>query len=87
MAKSSYEYAMRSLETQVEEENGVKEMIIAAYEASGGTYGYRRILHQVRQDGLCGLGEWTSRRLMMEFNSLVDNKLSNTCLILPFPWF
>lgn len=32
MAKSSYEYAVRSLETQVEEENGIKEMIIAAYE-------------------------------------------------------
>lgn len=64
MAKSSYEYAMRSLEMQVEKENGIKEMIIAAYEASGGTYGYRRILHQVSQDGLYGLGEWNILRLM-----------------------
>ena len=66
MAKSSYEYAMRSLEKQAAVDNSIKTVIVAAYEASGGTYGYRRILHQARQEGLYAFGEWTIRKLMKE---------------------
>jgi putative transposase len=55
MAKSSYEYA-RSAQAKGETE---------AFEASGGTYGYRRIYAQVNADAEDGaaIGEWTVRSI------------------------
>ena len=61
MAKSSYEYA-RNAQARGEgaERAAVREAVVAAFRASGGTYGYRRITAQV------GAGEWTVRGIMRD---------------------
>ena len=43
MSKSSYEYARRSLERSSRRDAAVRERVRAAFEASGRTYGYRRV--------------------------------------------
>ena len=61
MAKSSYEYATAVLNRpESEERRAARENIAAAFEESGGTYGYRRIC------AIVGLAEWTVRKVMAE---------------------
>ena len=71
MAKSSCEYA-RSAQAKGETEGRVaaRKAVIEAFEASGGTYGYRRIYAQVNADAGDGaaIGEWTVRSIMEEEN-------------------
>ena len=48
MAKSSYEYARNvRLKGETEEHAAAREAVMAAFESSGGTYGYRRIVAEV----------------------------------------
>ena len=67
MAKSSYEYA-RSAQAggEAEERAAARKAVIEAFEASGGTYGYRRVYAQVNADAGDGaaIGEWTVRGIM-----------------------
>ena len=59
MAKSSYEYARNArAKGESEERAAARKAVIAAFEASGGTYGYRRIASVV------DVGEWTVRDIM-----------------------
>ncbi|CDD86668.1 integrase catalytic region [Collinsella sp. CAG:289] len=71
MAKSSYEYA-RSAQArgETEEHAAARKAVIEAFEASGGTYGYRRIYARVNADVEDGeaIGEWTVRSIMEEEN-------------------
>ena len=71
MAKSSYEYA-RSAQAkgETEEHAAARKAVVEAFEASGGTYGYRRIYAQVNADAEDGaaIGEWTVRSIMEEEN-------------------
>ena len=61
MAKSSYEYAANAQERgETEEHAAARKAVVAAFEASGGTYGYRRITASV------GVGEWTVRGIMRD---------------------
>lgn len=61
MAKSSYEYAVNvQARGETEDHAAARKAVIAAFEASGGTYGYRRITAVV------GVGEWTVRDIMKE---------------------
>ena len=69
MAKSSYEYA-RSAQARGEtgEHAAARRAVVEAFEASGGTYGYRRVYAQVNanaEDG-AAIGEWTVRSIMEE---------------------
>ena len=71
MAKSSYEYARNvRLKGETEEHAAAREAVMAAFESSGGTYGYRRIVAEV--DAGSGsesrVGEWTVRAIMAEEN-------------------
>ncbi|MDY5275031.1 MAG: IS3 family transposase [Atopobiaceae bacterium] len=71
MAKSSYEYARRAqAKGETEEHAAARKAVIEAFEASGGTYGYRRIYAQVNADAEDGaaIGEWTVRSIMEEEN-------------------
>ena len=71
MAKSGYEYA-RSAQArgETEEHAAARRAVIEAFEASGGTYGYRRIYARVNADVEDGeaIGEWTVRSIMEEEN-------------------
>ena len=71
MAKSSYEYA-RSAQAkgETEEHAAARKAVIEAFEASGGTYGYRRIYAQASADAEDGeaIGERTVRSIMEEEN-------------------
>ena len=71
MAKSSYEYA-RSAQAGGETEGraAARKAVIEAFEAGGGTYGYRRVHAQVNADAGDGaaIGEWTVRSIMEEEN-------------------
>ena len=71
MAKSSYEYA-RSAQAKGETEGhaAARKAVIEAFEAGGGTYGYRRVYAQVNVDAGDGaaIGEWTVRSIMEEEN-------------------
>jgi len=61
MAKSSYEYARNAqLMGETEEHAAARKAVVEAFEASGGTYGYRRITAVV------GVGEWTVRDIMRD---------------------
>ena len=61
MAKSSYEYAASAqARGETEERAAVRKAVVAAFESSGGTYGYRRITAVV------DAGEWTVRSIMRE---------------------
>ena len=52
MAKSSYEYAKGALARgEGPERAAAREAVRAAFEESGGTYGYRRIYAQVNSAG------------------------------------
>lgn len=63
MAKSSYEYARNAqLKGEAEEYTAVRKAVVEAFEASGGTYGYRRIT------AIVNVGEWTVRNIMREEN-------------------
>ena len=67
MAKSSYEYARNAqLKGETEEHAAARKAVVEAFEASGGTYGYRRIFMQVNADAGQGghVGEWTVRGIM-----------------------
>ena len=69
MAKSSYEYARNAQdEGEAEGRAAARKAVIEAFEASGGTYGYRRILMQVNADAEPEdrVGEWTVRAIMEE---------------------
>ena len=67
MAKSSYEYAARAMgRPETEGERAVREAVAAAFEESGGTYGYRRLLPEVSDILGFGVGEWTVRKIMRE---------------------
>ena len=71
MAKSSYEYARRAqAKGETEEHAAARKAVIEAFEASGGTYGYRRIYAQASADAEDGaaIGEWTVRSIMEEEN-------------------
>lgn len=59
MAKSSYEYAAAALVRPGSAERAeLRAAVIKAFDDSGGTYGYRRIVAQT------GAGEWTVRTIM-----------------------
>lgn len=59
MAKSSYEYARNAqAKGETEERAAARKAVVEAFEASGGTYGYRRITAVV------DVGEWTVRDIM-----------------------
>ena len=61
MAKSSYEYARNAqAKGEAEEHAAARKAVIEALEASGGTYGYRRITAVV------DVGEWTVRDIMKD---------------------
>jgi hypothetical protein len=69
MAKSSYEYARNAqAKGETEEHAAARRAVVGAFEASGGTYGYRRVYAQVNaaseDDGR--IGEWTVRSIMEE---------------------
>ena len=71
MAKSSYEYARNAqAKGETEEHAAARRAVVEAFEASGGTYGYRRVYAQVNaaseDDGR--IGEWTVRGIMEEEN-------------------
>lgn len=69
MAKSSYEYARNvQLKGETEEHAAAREAVIAAFESSGGTYGYRRIVAEVNagSGSESRVGEWTVRAIMAE---------------------
>lgn len=71
MAKSSYEYARNvQLKGEAEERAAAREAVIAAFESSGGTYGYRRIVAEVNagSGSESRVGEWTVRAIMAEEN-------------------
>ncbi len=71
MAKSSYEYARSArARGETEEHAAARRAVIEAFEASGGTYGYRRIYARVNADAEDGeaIGEWTVRSIMEEEN-------------------
>ena len=69
MAKSSYEYA-RSAQAKGETEGraAARKAVIEAFEASGGTYGYRRACAQASADAGDGaaIGERTVRGIMRD---------------------
>lgn len=59
MAKSSYEYARNAqAKGETEEHAAARKAVIEAFEASGGTYGHRRIT------AVADVGEWTVRDIM-----------------------
>ena len=61
MAKSSYEYARNAqAKGETEEHAAARKAVIEAFEASGGTYGHRRITAVV------DVGEWTVRDIMRD---------------------
>ena len=61
MAKSSYEYARNTqAKGETEEHAAARRAVVEAFEASGGTYDYRRITAVV------DVGEWTVRNIMEE---------------------
>ena len=61
MAKSSYEYARNARSRgESEEHASAREAVVAAFDESGGTYGYRRITAMVN------VGEWTVRSIMRD---------------------
>ena len=61
MAKSSYEYARNAqAKGETEERAAARKAVVEAFEASGGTYGYRRITAVV------DVGEWTVRDIMRD---------------------
>ena len=61
MAKSSYEYARNAqAKGETEERAAARKAVVEAFEASGGTYGYRRIT------AVAGVGEWTVRDIMRD---------------------
>lgn len=69
MAKSSYEYARNAqLRGETEEHAAARKAVVEAFEASGGTYGYRRITARVNAGSEPGgrVGEWTVRSIMGE---------------------
>ncbi len=69
MAKSSYEYARNArAKGESGEHAAARKAVIEAFEASGGTYGYRRVHAQVNADAAGGaaIGEWTVRSIMEE---------------------
>ena len=69
MAKSSYEYARNAqLRGESEEHAAARRAVVEAFEASCGTYGYRRVYAQVNADAEDGatIGEWTVRHIMEE---------------------
>ena len=67
MAKSSYEYARKARgREEGEGRKRAREAIVAAFNESGGTYGYRRVLAQVNASGDVNVGEWTVREVMAE---------------------
>lgn len=69
MAKSSCEYARRARAGgETEERAAARKAVIEAFEASGGTYGYRRVYAQVNADAGDGaaIGGWTVRDIMRD---------------------
>lgn len=69
MAKSSYEYAKGALARgEGPERAAAREAVRAAFEESGGTYGYRRIYAQVNSGAGpdAGIGERTVRSIMRQ---------------------
>ena len=61
MAKSSYEYARNAqAKGETEERAAARKAVVEAFEASGGTYGYRRIT------AVAGAGERTVRDIMRD---------------------
>lgn len=63
MAKSSYEYTRNiQLKGEAERYAASRKAVLEAFEASGGTYGYRRIT------AIVNVGEWTVRNIMREEN-------------------
>jgi transposase InsO family protein len=67
MAKSSYEYARNArLRGESAERSAARKAIVEAFDASGGTYGYRRVQAQVNASGGMHVGEWTVRSIMEE---------------------
>ena len=71
MAKSSYEYARNArAKGETEEHARARKAVVEAFEASGGTYGYRRVYAQVNaaSEDDDRIGEWTVRGIMEEEN-------------------
>lgn len=67
MAKSSYEYARNArLRGESAGRSAARKAIVEAFDASGGTYGYRRVQAQVNASGGMHVGEWTVRSIMEE---------------------
>ena len=71
MAKSSYEYCRSAqLKGETEERAAARKAVVEAFESSGGTYGYRRIVAEVNagSEPEDRIGEWTVRAIMAEEN-------------------
>ena len=69
MAKSSYEYARNAQAGgETEEHAAARKAVIEAFEASGGTYGYRRVYAQASADAGDGaaIGERAVRSIMRD---------------------
>lgn len=67
MAKSSYEYARNArAKGESDERADARSAVVEAFEASGGTYGYRRIAAAV------DAGEWTVRGIMRDVSANVN---------------
>ena len=69
MAKSSYEYARNArAEGEAKGRAAARKAVVEAFEASGGTYGYRRVYAQVNADAGDGaaIGGWTVRGIMAQ---------------------
>ena len=68
-AKSSCGHARNArAEGETEEHAAARKAVVEAFEASGGTYGYRRVCAQVNADAGDGaaIGEWTVRGIMAQ---------------------
>ena len=67
MAKSSYEYAKDVLgRGEPEGRAEARAAVAAAFEESGGTYGYRRVHARVNGGEGAAVGEWAVRAIMRE---------------------
>lgn len=67
MARSSYEYAVGAAGgDEPERARIVREVVVTAFDRSGGTYGYRRVQKELGSAWDMRVGQWTVRRVMRE---------------------
>lgn len=74
MAKSSYEYAVRAAALGESKDMAeVRDAVMVSFTASGGAYGYRKVMREVNANADVSAGEWTVRRIMREEGLLGRN--------------